>query len=284
MKNKFRQHITLGILSTAMLFSGSIAHAQEWNVEASGFINHQNFRKEIASGGYSTGIGYSQYLNKRWSIALGASFSQSRFKYIGHPKNSSFTTTDMEGDALEYRYTANFYYELDTWNSLQVPVTLQYETQGKVRWYLRTGIMYQMILGEGKSNSFLGNLNTSGYYPKWDAVLTGPDFAGFGAFGYQKRQRSLSFENTFSWMLESGAKWIIDAKHHESIYVGAFLNWGLNDMRPKGADYGRLVEFTSDINQPIDYRNIWRQEALKDKKLQDYSFGIRVRYGFGGMQ
>lgn len=282
MKIIFQKKTILGILSTAMLFSGSIANAQEWNVEASGFINHQNFRKEIASGGYSTGIGFSQYLNKRWSIELGASFSQSRFKYIGHPKGSSFTTTDMEGDAFEYRYTSNFYYELDKWNSIQVPLTVQYETQGKARWYLRTGILYNMILGEGKSSSFLGDLNTSGYYPKWDAVLTGPEFAGFGAFGYQKRQRPISFENTFSWVLESGVKWIIDAKHHESIYVGAFANVGLNDMRPKDADYGRIVEFTNNINQPIDYRNIWSQEELKDKKLQDYSIGIRLRYGFGG--
>lgn len=54
-------------------------------------------------------------------------------------------------------------------------------------------------------------------------------------------------------------------------------------FRPRQTVYGGLIEYTNDVSQPADYRNVWTQESLKDKKLQDYVIGIRFGYAFGGM-
>lgn len=269
------------LLALTLLLGNHPASAQEWNIEASGFVNHQNFDKGLRSGGYSIGVGFSQYLAPSWSIGLEALFAHSEFNYSAMPQGSSFEATDMDGDAFEFRYSSNYYQETDHWSTFQLPVTVQFETQGNTRWYVRTGALFNVLLEDGNSRTILGDLQTSGYYPQWDATLNGPQYAGFGNFGYIERKRDIQFENNIFWVLESGVKLKVGAKKNQSIYLGAFLNVALTSIRPKDAVYGRLMEYTNDINQPLDYQDVWHQEDLKSKKLQDYVFGIRIRYGFG---
>ena len=282
MKRIIQKSIVTGGITALALFGGiGPATAQEWNVEASGFFNHQNFENALSSEGYSIGVGYSQYLSRNWSIGLEVLFSQNQFKYSARPQGGSFTATDMDGDPFEFRYTSNFYHETDKWNSIQIPLTIQFETKGKTRWYVRAGALFNLLLKNGTSRTILGDLKTSGYYPQWDAILSAPEYAGFGDFGYINRKRDIKFENNIFGVLESGLKWKIGSQKRQSIYLGAFLNIALTDMSPKNVTYGRLMEYTGDIKQPLDYRDVWHQEDLKNKKLQDYVFGIRLRYGFG---
>lgn len=258
------------------------AFAQEWQIEGAISINKQSESQSMGNfkDGFLGGIAYSHYLSDQWSIGLGASYETGQFYNEKGSTSGHYDATDMEGEDFEFRYDVDFFSEKDKWKTLNIPLTLQYETKGEQRWYIRTGISYGLMLGNTKARSTYENVQTSGYYEQYDAELTGPEFAGFGDFGNQEKKESIDYKDRFTWLIETGVKQNITGQHY--IYMGVFLEMGLNDFSPDQKNDENMIEYRGEENQALAYKNNWDQKTSTDKSFKSYNFGFRIRYGFGG--
>ena len=265
----------------AFLFVNA-AQAQEWQVEGAGhLIQHpgdDSFPMAKHSEGYSFGIGYNQYFNDNWSIGLGLSYFKTDLTFAASHIKGTSLEVDMEGDPFEFRYNTGYFEESVVWQSVRIPLTVQFETPGVVRWYLRTGVLYGLQLGNSKYRQEWNNLTTSGYYPEWDAELTGPEFAGFGSMGNKRTEGTVKLRNTFSWVLETGVKQTLNTGN--SLYLGLFFEMGLNDMRPSTVAETQPVEYTPNLDQPLTLHSVLNQSQYKENNIMPSMFGFKIRYGF----
>lgn len=257
--------------------------AQEINVSTLGYFT--NSAKSLAhydsntSMGYGVGVGYRYYLGPKWSIGAEVNYQHTNLDLIQRNAKGSLSTTDMDNDTYEFRYKAQNLKEQVSYNTLQIPITIQYETQGTVRWYVQTGVGIGILTGNQKSTIKMNDLRTSGYYPEWNAELNGPSFMGFGSFGHQKQEVDLKLENRISWLFETGIKQ--DLGNKQSLYIGAFVDLGLNDMGKNIDKNNHIpVAITSDLDNPLAFSSLWTQTENKNNKLQNYNVGIKLRYSF----
>lgn len=279
MKNK--RFNTIIFKSCALLLCANAAQAQEWQVNGGAhFIKPQSenaipFAKN--SEGFSVGLDYNHYLNKNFSIGLG--YLNADLTFAKANLKETYMTQDFEGDNFEFRYKADYYEENVKMHSVRIPLTIQFETQGIVRWYMRTGIVYDLQPTKAKYKYTIDNLSTSGYYEQWDAELYNPLYAGFGDFGRIKSEGSLKMKNNFSWIIESGIKQQLG--NHNDLYLGMFFELGLNDIRPESTTANtNLIHYTSDINNPLQYNSLLNEKLYNDKKLSTYTIGFKLRYAF----
>jgi len=265
----------------AFLFVNA-AQAQEWQIEGAGhLIQHQgddSFPMAKHSEGFSVGLGYSHYLNNDWSIGTGISYLKTELVFAAPGIRGTSAEVDTEGDSFEFRYNTGYFEESVQWQSFRVPLTVQFETSGVVRWYLRTGVLYGLQVGNSKYRQEWNNLKTSGYYPEWDAELNGPEFAGFGNIGDRRTEGTVKLRNTFSWVLETGVKQTLNTSN--DLYLGVFFEMGLNDMRPSTAAEAQPVEYIADMDQPLTLNSVLNQSQYKDKTISPFMFGFKIKYAF----
>lgn len=273
----FRKKYFIGLL--ILIGSVQVAKSQEIQIGGGGFTtitpNNGDFINKDDNG-YIFDVGYNYYLSDHWSIGLGVSYLQGRFAYQELDIKDAYPVIDIEKDALEFRYHADRYFESAKWHSLGIPLTIQYETLGDIRWYFRTGIVPSFVLGKSTAQMQWEGLQTSGYYEQWDAELTGPKFAGFGDWGKVEKEQKVQFKNSYSWTIETGIKGAIN-RHF--LYFGLFANIGLNDMRPEEKQNEHEIAYLGTENEPLKYHNVWAQKRFQNKKLRNVQVGVSVKYG-----
>ena len=94
-----------------------------------------------------------------------------------------YSTVDNEGDDFIFKYSAGSFTEKHWVNMLNIPIRVQYETNGsKNRPYASVGVQFGIPLKAQYRGAF-SNLETSGYYEQWNAELESPAFMGFGSWG-----------------------------------------------------------------------------------------------------
>ncbi len=266
---------------TALFILGGYFYssAQEIQISGGGFTsNHPKGEKLFHNvyEGYTFGVEYHYYLSNHWSVGSGLSYLHGYFSYQDiHPKGA-YPATDVEGDPLEFRYRAQLYAESSKWYQLCVPLVVQFETSGDIRWYMQTGLLLGFTLGKSTAQMDWNKLHTSGYYEQWDAELNGPKFVGFGDWGAIEKEQKVKFKNSYSWTIETGIKGLFNRNY---LYFGVFANIGLNDLRPKETKSRKAIEYIGSESQPLKYHSVWQQKRFEEKGLRNNLFGLRIRYG-----
>ncbi|HLR38079.1 MAG TPA: outer membrane beta-barrel protein [Chitinophagaceae bacterium] len=256
-------------------------NAQELQIAGAGFTTNSTHNEELFNNvyeGYIFGVEYHYYFSDHWSIGTGVSYRNGAFSYWENQLKAAYPAKDVEGDPLEFRYHARHYSESEKWHNLRIPLVVQYETAGAIRWYFRTGLLLDLPLGSAKAKMQWNDLHTSGYYEQWDAALTGPKFAGFGNWEKTEEEQEITFKNSYSWTIETGIKGLFGRNY---LYFGVFADVGLNSFRPKRSSQASQIEYTGTEETPLKFHNVWQQKRFKNKGLRNILFGLRVRYGIG---
>ena len=242
-------------------------------------LGHNN---EMESG-WGIGLQYAHYFNKNWSIGTGLEYQS----YQGTAKIASlqdaYATEDLEGEAFEFRYTATNYEEQQRASYLNLPLKLQYETSGAIRFFVAAGAKVGFNL-RSEYQAEANSLVTSGYYPQFNAELHAPEFAGYGDFGaYRFGSSPLDLRTSFLATLESGVKFLLESQR--SFYLGLFLDYGLNDINEKAGE-GNIVEYSSE--NPSSFSGNSLLTAVNNstavaytEEVKQLAFGLKLRYAFG---
>lgn len=282
-----RRLLRLPLLSIALLGMYSSYAQSDWKASVGGQMSFAELRADESTlntstdpgAGFNLGISYG--LNESWSLHSGIGIS-----YIETSNNSSnysdqAAATDFEGENFEFRYRLENYSERQKSTMLSIPVGVQYESKGsQTRFYSKAGASVNVFLSpkvEGRAN----RLTTSGYFERFNAVLTAPAFAGFGTFDeIQFSENDLDIKNSFNAFLEIGVKEKFGSNNW--VYIGLFAEYGLNDLLEN--NNSNLIEYNQ--NTPTDFiNNSSLNSTIGNAPLFDKvtlnMIGLRVKYEFG---
>ena len=277
--------LTMFVLFLAMGWHGFSQEKNELSFHLKGQFSKLTYQvtgeKTNLENGWGVGINYSYYLWDQWSIGTGAEFQTFSGSFSADSFSGNTMATDSEGDNFEFRYTLNNYNEEQSAYYLNVPLKLQYESPGNIKFYGSLGFKIGFLMdAKYETNSTL--LETSGYYSQYDVELKDPQFMGFGEFGnYKTGKKELDLTTNYVANLEAGVK--VQYSEVSALYLGLFLDYGLNDIT-KETNSQSLVGYDSE--SPTEFRSNSLLNAHNNFNLayvdevKTIAFGLKVRYGF----
>ncbi|MGG5506923.1 MULTISPECIES: hypothetical protein [unclassified Myroides] len=185
----------------------------------------------------------------------------------------AISSIDGQGDAFEFRYAMAKFKEDLKGNYLSIPLKIQYEgpTLGSenLRLYAAVGLKYQLYF-KANSKRNLEDLQTSGYYPQWDAELFGPKGVGFGKLGDKSEEEKLKLNNGFFVLGEVGVKYTLS--EDQSLYIGIYGDCDLG-----GTNKENTALLTYKNGEKINSVLGGEQESYK---LRLFTLGIKLKYSF----
>lgn len=282
MKKSIFNHLKNLSIITLLLLGYTNNYAQErkheFAVSAGGVFSSIAYDLEggnVDQGqGAGFGLRYSYYLSDSWSIGLGAEYQWYKSTAELNNFGGAYTTTDVENESFEFRYSGSDYKEMQTVKYMNIPVTVQYETSGddEVRWYIAGGVKAGIAMG-GEYETSIANVSTSGYYPQYNAELSGPAFMGFGQFSeINAGKQDLDAKMSWSGTLETGLKQAIGNRGWA--YLGLFVDYGFTKIYDDGSK--NLIAYPQEAPVSLKYNSVLDTPQAKDTRLIAYGFKFRL--------
>jgi hypothetical protein len=246
-------------------------------------LQSSQFSSSLKQGG-GFAVGISLAFNENWSLHSGAGLNF----YKGETSINNYSgvepATDISGEDFEFRYTTNGYIEEQSFTALSVPLALQYETKGVLGFYAKLGLEANLFFSE-ESQSSANSLTTTGFFPRFNAVLDSPRFAGFGTYDNQNFNSSdLDLKTSYNATAEIGIKQMYTSGN--AIYVGVYYKYGINDISGD-SDSNGLVSF--DPQNPTNFRSTSVINAVDTAQSNSerltsetrlHVFGVALRFEF----
>jgi len=234
--------------------------------------------------GGMAGLGYTFFFSPKWGLETGAELSFYNSKFNLDNLSSAYITTDMDGDAFEFRNKVNNYEEKQNTMFVQIPLMLQFQTGNNHPFFASAGGKVGIPVRSKYKSSGAAILN-SGYYSEEGHEYTTQEFMGFGTFTSKDADGDLKFKSAFFVSTEAGIKWKL--KEGLSLYTGAYLDYGLNDIYKKEnkaqfVNYNSIDPRNFAVNSVMNSRYTRNSEAhtFTDKVIP-LSVGIKIRLSFG---
>ena len=277
-------YITAKNLSVAILvilgFTNTYGQERkhEFSVSAAGIFSSIGYDleggdlKHDYGGGF--GIRYSYYLSESWSIGIGGEYQWYKSTAEFDNFSDAYTTTDVENESFEFRYSGIAYREKQRAQYVNIPLTFQYESSGDdlIRWYITGGVKAGIAINTEYETS-ISSINTSGYYPQYDAELFGPAFMGFGQFNeINTGKREFDAEMSWSGTIETGIKQAVGQRGWA--YLGIFLDYGFTKIYEGGNK--NLIGYPQTMPADLEYNSVLDTPLAKDARLIAYGFKFRM--------
>lgn len=230
-----------------------------------------------SDGGTSLGAGihYDYHLSRKFSVGIGGIYTMNTAKYEKNRFEGSLPVTDYEGAKFLLRYKTSSLSEKLTLNQLNIPLTVAYTMDNNL--YFRTGVQIGLSMTSEVETTF-NQLETEGYFPQYELVLTEPNYLGLGALGTKKETKDVDVNTRIAWVGEVGYKY--ELAERQNLYFGLYFDIGLNDNKKSNneANTTSLLGYKPVEENPLIYNNAYDNAAYK---LKTYTIGIKVKYGFG---
>lgn len=275
------QCLMVGLLLSC--FTLNAQHRHEFLLSGSGGLSSLQY--EAATGkqknglGGNLGLGYRFFFSPQWGLGTGVELACYNTRYNADNISIRYMATDMNGDGFEFRSTVNGYEEKQQATLVQIPLMLQFQTGNKHRFYAAAGGKVGIPVG-GKYESSNTGIQNSGYYEYEDKEYTTQTFMGFGQFTGKGNEGDLSFKTAFFASVELGMKWALNESW--SLYTGAYLDYGLNDIAKTQAR--PFVEFNTESPKDFRVNNIVNSQYQTSPfigKITPVAAGIKLGVAFG---
>jgi hypothetical protein len=273
------------VISSLCLCAPAIAqHKHEYSIYGGGGLSTLSYSATVGEQkqgfGGLLGLGYQFFFSPNWSIGTGAELSlyNSSFKLNNLLVRES--VFDIENETFEFTSTISSYEEEQTAGFLQIPLMLQFQTGGKHQFYMAAGGKVGIpVIKTYKSSG--ATLQNAGYYSYESYTYTTQEFLGFGTFTGRGSEDDFDFKTAFFASAEAGVKWRLSP--NMSLYTGAYLDYGLNNVVNKQAspfiDYTGKLKLNSILH--ATYRNSSNKLQPYADKVAPLSVGIKVRLALG---
>lgn len=282
MKKNTINHIASIALISIFLGSCVPTYGQEKKHEFSvaiggpfSYLDYQVTQGDIVPGnGINAGLRYSYYLNEGLSVGLGIEYQSYNSDVKFQQLSGAYAETDSENETFQFRYKAENLREEQNLGYINIPIGIQFETPGTTKFYISGGAKLGFSVN-GNYETTIQNLTTSGYYPQYNVELFDPSFAGFGSTDNVKiSKQNLNTKISYSTTIETGLKQLIGKRN--SIYIGVYLDYGLNNIYDKKESNMNLVQYNPDIPVKFQYNSILDSQDTDDFTL--VSYGIKLRF------
>ena len=243
--------------------------------------------KQKMDFGGQVGLGYQYFFCRNLGLGTGAEIALYNSVFNMDNLSTRYTTADMTGDNFEFRSTVSNYEEKQNAMLLQIPLMLQFQYGGKHKFYIAAGGKAGIPLS-GKYKSSSASIVNTGYYDYENYEYTTPEFMGFGTFTNKNAKGDLDFKTAFFASAEIGMKWRLSDKL--SLYTGAYLDYGLNDIRKVETRHVTSLQFVEyNTANPRDFaiNSIVNSQYSRNGNMQSFTdkiipmaAGIKLRLIF----
>ena len=171
---------------------------------------------------------------------------------------------------------------------------LQYQTD-KIGKIDKTGYKQLLYISMGfkagipvrGKYSNTASLSNTAFYDYENSMYDTQKFLDFGNFPNQQAKGNLNLKTVFFFSVEAGIKWQWKEGEKYSIYTGAFLDYGLNNMVERQSALPSLVEYNADPPSFV-VNSILQSQYARDggaaqmftEKIRPVAAGIKVRVSF----
>jgi hypothetical protein len=216
--------------------------------------------------GYGGGLGYAISMNSSWEIGLAAEFTMFKSKASFDAFSDRYEHGTGEGRSL-FSYALNGYTETQSISMVSIPVTIQYQTTGRVKFCLAGGAKLGLpVMAQANINP--GTVSASGEYEYEGQTYTNLPQHGFPeGTKLPETKRDIELQYSVAATFETGM--LI-----RKFYIGAYLDYGLTDMQK-----------TKD-NHPLEYQNsstLVHNSVLNTNlvdKINLFSVGLKIKIRF----
>lgn len=275
-----------GLMSCTAL-NGQSQH--EFSVYGGGGLSSLNYKTTIGDQkdgfGGTFGFGYHYFLTNNIALGTGLELSLYYAKATFNNVSDKYMTKDMNGDSFEFRSTVSNYEEKQNSMFLNIPIMVQYQFEGENKFYIAAGGKIGIpINGKYETNGV--TIKNSGYFPHENKEYTEETFLGFGTFTDRDMDEDVDFKVAFMLSAELGMKWKIG--ENMSLYTGAYLDYGLNDIQ-KDSRTKDFVAYNVDRPREFTTNSILTSKYAVDgttvmtftDKVSPIAAGIKIRLAFG---
>ncbi|MFB9075866.1 hypothetical protein ACFFLS_13120 [Flavobacterium procerum] len=247
---------------------------QEFSISAGGPFSFMKYSGGyVAGNGFNAGLRYSYYLNEGLSLGIGVEYQSYSSDFTSTALNGSYNTVDSENEAFQFRYRTTNFREEQNLGYINIPLNIQFETPGTSKLYVAAGAKIGFAVN-GCYTTTMQNLTTSGYYPQYNVELFSPEFAGFfSKNNVDIGKQDLETEISYSFTFETGLKQLIGK--HSAFYIGAYLDYGLNNIYDKGSNKP-VVQYSPELPVQLQYNSALDSQFVHDVRL--VSYGIKLRF------
>jgi hypothetical protein len=265
-------------------YSRNESSVHELSVYGLGGLSSLNYKlsgegtKSNGIGG-GAGLGYTFNINESWGIVTGAEVGMYASK-VAYDNLSGEYEYGIAGDENHFifHYSMNDYKEQQKAILLSVPVMAQFKIPvgGSAHFYLSGGFKLGLpVSAEATINP--GRVTTSGEF-SYEQVEYGKDAEEYGfvnnmPFAETKSKIDLGFSAALA--LETGVRFSLN--DNIALYAGAFLDYGLNDIR--SAKDKHIIDYQ------ITTSSVFANNSVLNSSLTDkaniFSAGLKIRISFG---
>ncbi len=233
------------------------------------------------------GLGYSFFVSSMFGFTTGLEFASYNATFKLNNFKMQYQATDLEeGVDFMFHSTLNRYKETQNISMLQIPLMLQFQTNGKYKLYFAAGAKAAIPMSGSHSGS--GDVINSGYYEEEDFEYTKQGFRGFGTYKDKKIEGKDKFKSSFLAAMEMGMKWRFN--DGISIYVGAYFDYGFSNIFKKQdvEKLPQMVEYNSE--NPPDFamngvlNSQWKNNNASQAfvtKIMPMAIGLKAKVAFG---
>ncbi|MCD7972847.1 MAG: OmpA family protein [Candidatus Azobacteroides sp.] len=234
--------------------------------------------------GGNISIGYNYLFSEQMGIGTGLELSFFNAEMTCNQYNDNYTATDIDGDTFDFRSTVTDYKEKQNATYLNIPLMYHYRTTGKNIFYANAGAKIGIPLS-GKYKTSGATIRNSGYYSEDNYEYTDQEFMGFGTFTNRDTDKGLNYKVVFFLSAEAGLKWPLTDEL--SLYTGAYIDYGLNDIR-KDVASERLVAYNTASPRDFTTNSVFTSRNKNNEALtgnvKPLAAGIKITlaYTLGG--
>ena len=228
-RQKIKISVILTILTVMTNHSAYGGGGHELSVYGAGGLSSFRYQLpncDVSQGmGGNFGLGYTYFVNQQWGAHIGAGLGMYNAKVtVNDITMISPDLIDNEGDRFDMHTILSGYRETQHAMYVNLPVMAVYQ---RPLFYVMGGVKTGIPIN-AKYTASSAKLENASYYPEYDNWATSQEFAGNGDFDDKKFKDKLKLGVSLMLALEAGTK--IDVSKNISMYIGAFLDYGLNSV------------------------------------------------------
>jgi len=273
------------ILGASSLLAGNTAHAQQNEFSLYAGAGMQGLQYDNTHGGVSikpgfqAGVGYTRLLSSRWGIRTGLEIGYYHTRTTLNPGAAFMHNyVDSEGEGFEYRVKTSGYRDDQKLYTLNIPLLLQFQSpgHGKQQFYALGGAKLGIPFSQTYTSQ-ADEISASGYYPNLDLEITDLPVHGFGKQAGWKRTGDNDLKIAVSLTAEAGIRFRVSTNSY--LYTGAYIDYGLNNMKKTAASSPLLTYDPNGLAQSKATGIFSLDGTTGDVRLMAY--GIKLGFAFG---
>ena len=234
-------------------------------------VRHNSF-------GGNMGLSYTFFIKHGIGINTGVEIAMYNSKFKLDSLYLFYTTNDYEGAEFEFRSAITDLKEKQTVMMLQIPLMLQFQTQGEKMWFFSVG--GKIGLPVNGSYKTVATLKNSGYYEFENYEYTTQRFMGFGLFKDYKSNGILDFNHAFFIAAEIGRKRRLN-DNGLLLYTGLYIDYGLTNTGFKKSN-------NSNTEMPLFTKDLQINSAFNADFIPDaitpIAAGIKLKLSYGTVE